>query len=184
MTQITPLACACRQVQLEALSAPIVSTECHCSSCRAAGAKLGIATASPILEANGGTRFILYRKDRVCFLKGAELLREFRLTSQAPTRRVVASCCSTPVFLEFENGHWLSLYSGLWPRDALPPLDLRTMTGDLPNPVALTDDVPSGRRQTALFYAKLLRAWIAMGFKSPRITVNGTFHANNAGSMD
>ncbi len=183
MTQITLLACACGKVQLEALRAPIVSTECHCSSCRAAGAKLEAVAACSILEANGGTRFILYRKDRVRFLKGAELLREFRLTSQSPTRRVVAGCCSTPMFLEFENGHWLSLYSGLWPRDTLPPLDLRTMTSDLANPAALTDDVPSGRRQTALFYAKLLRAWIAMGFKSPRITVNGTFHADNAGSM-
>lgn len=182
MTQITSLSCACGQVQLEARCAPIISTECHCSSCRAAGAKLQ-AAAAPILEANGGTRFILYRKDRVRFLEGAELLKEFRLTSQAPTRRVVASCCSTPVFLEFESGHWLSLYSGLWPRSALPPLDLRTMTGDLPNPAALGDDVPSGRRQTALFYAKLLRAWIAMGFKSPRIAVNGTFHANEAGPM-
>ena len=182
MTQTTPLACACGQVQLEAQRAPIISTECHCGSCRTAGARLQTA-AAPILEANGGTRFILYRKDRVRFLKGTELLREFRLTPQAPTRRVVASCCSTPVFLEFEKGHWLSFYSGLWPRDVLPPLDLRTMTSDLPNSAALTDEVPSGRRQTALFYAKLLSAWIAMGFKSPTIPVNGTFHANDAGSI-
>lgn len=184
MTQITALACACGQVQLEAESAPIISTECHCNSCRAAGAQLEAAPAAPpILEANGGTRFILYRKDRVNFLKGAELLREFRLTPQAPTRRVIANCCNTPVFLEFENGHWLSLYSGLWPQGALPPPDLRTMTGDLPNDATLADDVPSGKRQTALFYAKLLRAWIAMGFKSPKISVNGTFQTNGAGPM-
>lgn len=184
MTQITALACACGQVQLEAERAPIISTECHCNSCRAAGAQLEAAPAAPpILEANGGTRFILYRKDRVNFLKGAELLREFRLTPQAPTRRVIANCCNTPVFLEFENGHWLSLYSGLWPQGALPPPDLRTMTSDLPNDAALADDVPSGKRQTALFYAKLLRAWIAMGFKSPKISVNGTFQTNGAGPM-
>jgi hypothetical protein len=183
MTQITPLACACGQVQLEAERAPILSTECHCNSCRTAGARLEAAPGvSPILEANGGTRFVLYRKDRVRFLQGAELLRELRLTSRSPTRRVVASCCSTPVFLEFENGHWLSLYSGLWPPGALPLPDLRTMTSDLPNSAALTDAVPSGKRQTAMFYAKLLSAWIAMGFKSPKIAVNGTFQANGTGS--
>lgn len=184
MTQTTSFACVCGQVRLEAERAPIISTECHCNSCRDAGVKLEAAAAAPpILEANGGTRFVLYRKDRVRFLKGAELLREFRLTPQSPTRRVIASCCNTPVFLEFENGHWLSLYSGLWPPGTLPPPDLRTMTSDLPNSAALADDVPSGKRETALFYAKLLRAWVAMGFKSPKIAVNGTFQVDGAGSM-
>lgn len=182
MTQITSLACACRQLRLEVERAPIIRAECHCNSCRAAGARLEAAAAAPpVLEANGGTRFVLYRKDRVRFLEGAELLREFRLTSQAPTRRVVASCCNTPVFLEFENGHWLSLYSGLWPPGTLPPPDLRTMTSDLPNGAALASDIPSGKRQTALFYAKLLGAWVAMGFKSPKIAINGTFQVNGAG---
>ena len=175
MTQITALACACGKFQLEAERAPIISTECHCNSCRTAGARLQAAHAArPILEANGGTRFVLYRKDRIRFLGGAELLKEFRLAPTSPTRRVVASCCNTPVFLEFENGHWLSLYSGLWPQGTLPPTDLRTMTSDHPNRTALADDVPSGKRQTALFYAKLLGAWIAMGFKSPKISVGGT----------
>lgn len=181
MTQIALLACACGQVQLETQGAPIISTECHCGSCRAAGARLEVAAAaSSVLEANGGTRFVLYRKDKIRFLKGAELLREFRLTPQSPTRRVIAGCCDTPVFLEFENGHWLSLYSGLWPQGTLPPPDLRTMTSDLPNGAALASDIPSGKRQTALFYAKLLRAWVAMGFKSPKIAVNGTFQADAA----
>ena len=179
MTQITALACACGQVQLEALRAPIISTECHCNSCRTAGVRLEAAHAArPVLEANGGTRFVLYRKDRIRLLRGAELLKEFRLTPKSPTRRVVASCCNTPVFLEFESGHWLSLYSALWPRGTQPPLDLRTMTSDLPDRAGLADDVPSGKRQTALFYAKLLRAWIAMGFKSPKIGIHGTFRAN------
>jgi len=182
MTPITSLACACGQVRLETAGVPIISTECHCDSCRAAGARLEAAGAAPpVLEANGGTRFVLYRKDRVGFVQGAQLLREFRLTAQSPTRRVVASCCNTPVFLEFENGHWLSLYSGLWPQGSLPLPDLRTMTSDLPNRAALGSDIPSGKRETALFYVKLLRAWIAMGFKSPKIAVNGTSQANGAG---
>lgn len=191
MTRITRLACACGQVQLEVERAPIVSAECHCNSCRAAGARLErfraqrepvriektLPTAAPLLEPNGGTRFVLYRKDRVRFLEGTEQLREFRLTPAAKNRRVVATCCNTPIFLEFQNGHWLSLYSSLWPEGTRPPLDLRTMTSDLPDASTLAGDVPSGKRQSLAFFAKLLGAWIAMGFKSPKITVNGEIHA-------
>jgi hypothetical protein len=179
MTQITHLACACGQVHLEVERAPIVSTECHCNSCRAAGARLqSLPAAPPVLKTNGGTHFVLYRKDRIRFLKGAERLKEFRLAPAAKTRRVVATCCNTPVFLEFQGGHWLSLYGGLWPEGKLPPLDLRTMTSDRPDGSALSDDVPNGKRQSVSFFAKLLGAWIAMGFRSPKITVvNGEIHA-------
>lgn len=179
MPEIIRLACACGQVQLEARSTPIISAECHCNSCRDAGARLqALPAARAFLEPNGGTRFVMYRKDRVRFVEGAAQLREFRLKSSATTRRAVAACCNTPVFLEFNNGHWLSLYSGLWPKGALPPLDIRTMTSDLPDASSLAGNVPSGTRHTLRFYAKLLGAWIAMGFKSPKITVyNGEIHA-------
>lgn len=175
---MTPrLACACGDVQLDVEQQPIIATECHCNSCREAGARLQRAGMSRVLEDNGGTQFVLYRKDRVRFARGVERLSEFRLTPEAKTRRVVATCCSTPVFLEFESGHWLSLYAGLWPDDTHPPVDIRTMTSDLADPSLLSDDVPHGRRQTLGFYAKLLGAWIAMGFKSPKIAVKGEINA-------
>jgi hypothetical protein len=173
MNQITKLACTCGEMQLHVEKAPIISAECHCNSCRAAGARLQTLGAASVLKANGGTHFVLYRKDRIRFLKGAELLKAFHLTPQATTRRVVATCCNTPVFLEFKGGHWLSLYAGLWPKGTLPPLDLRTMTSDRPEGSALDDAVPSGKRQTLSFYAKLLGAWIAMGFRAPKIVVSG-----------
>jgi hypothetical protein len=172
MTTTTELACACKRVRLNVERGPIVSAECHCNSCRAAGAKLHALPAAPtFLEMNGGTRFVLYRKDRIRFIEGAELLKEFRLTPGAKTRRVVATCCNTPVFLEFQNGHWLSLYGCLWPAGTLPPLELRTMTSDLPDVSALGDDVPNGKRQSVRFFAKLFGAWVAMGFRSPKIAV-------------
>jgi len=133
-----------------------------------------LPAAPAVLETNGATRFVLYRKDRVRFLKGTHLLKELRLTPEAKTRRVVATCCNTPVFLEFTNGHWLSLYGRLWPAGTLPPLEMRTMTSDLPAGSALPDDVPNGKRQSFSFFVKLLGAWIAMGFRSPKIAfVNG-----------
>jgi hypothetical protein len=178
MTDVTELACLCGRVRLEVEKGPIVSSECHCNSCRAAGERIRtLAGAPPFLEQNGGTRFVLYRKDRVRFLEGTPLLRELRLTPESPTRRVVSTCCNTPVFLEFQNGHWLSLYGCLWPAGTLPPLELRTMTSDLPDTSVLDDAVPNGKRQSISFFAKLLGAWIAMGFSSPKITfVEGALH--------
>jgi hypothetical protein len=48
------------------------------------------------------------------------------------------------------------------------------MTSDLPAGSALPADVPNGKRQSFSFFVKLLGAWIAMGFRSPKIAfVNG-----------
>lgn len=179
MSAVTQLACACGQVQLAAHKTPIISAECHCNSCRAAGTRIEeLPAAPPVLAANGGTRLVLYRKDRIRFIEGAEWLKEFRLTPQSKTRRVVATCCNSPVFLEVQNGHWLSLYGSLWPDGALPPVELRTMTSDLPEGTVLSDDVPNSKRPSISFVAKLLGAWIAMGFRVPKITVvNGELDA-------
>ena len=174
MTQTTRLSCACGQVRIEVEGSPIVSTECCCNSCREAASRMqALPGAAPVLQPTGATPFVLYRKDRVRFAAGMDLLREFRLTPASKTRRVIASCCNTPVFLEFQGGHWLSLYAVLWPAGAVPPLEMRTMAVDLPDPSVLPDDVPNGRRQPFAFMARLLGAWIAMGLRSPKIPVAG-----------
>lgn len=178
MKKTTKLSCICGQVCLEVEGTPIVNAECCCNSCRSAGSRLQILPSAPtVLDSNGGTRFVLYRKDRVDFAKGAELLKEFRLTPESKTRRVVASCCNTPVFLEFQSGHWLSLYGCLWSKATLPALEMRTMTMDLPDGTVLPDDVPNARRQSLSFMLKLLSAWVAMGFRVPKVAVNGEFRA-------
>lgn len=132
-----------------------------------------LPSAGPVLEPNGGTRFVLYRKDRVRFSRGAEHLKAFRLTAQSSTRRVLAACCNTPVFLEFQHGHWLSLYASLWSEGASPPIAERTMTIDRPPGTPLPDDVPNSKRQSLSFFLSLLGAWIAMGFRAPKVDVPG-----------
>lgn len=99
------------------------------------------------------------------------MLRERRLTPSSPTRRVVASCCNTPVFLEFQRGHWLSIYSRLWPDTERPRIDMRTMISDRTDAPALPNDVPNAQHQTFGFMVKLLGAWIAMGFKVPKLEI-------------
>lgn len=81
MTQTTQLACNCGQVHLEVTQAPIINAECCCNSCRAAGARLQRLPSAPsVVNSIGATRFVLYRKDRVRFVRGAAHLKEFRLT--------------------------------------------------------------------------------------------------------
>lgn len=168
---VTHLACACGNVSLTLRGGPIITTECHCNSCRKAAAHFeALAEVPRFRSANGGTPFVMMRKDRVEIASGAENLTAYRLDG-SPTRRVLASCCNTPVFLEFQGGHWLSIYASMWPQSAAPEIQLRTMTSDLENPKSLDDAVPSGTRQTFGFYARLLGAWIAMGFRSPKVPV-------------
>lgn len=165
---MTELNCQCGKVRLVLEGPPILSAECCCTSCRTAAGTLQRLPGAPrLLSAHGTTRFVLYRKDRARLASGVEHLREHRITPRSPTRRVVAACCNTPLFLEFRGGHWLSLYGGLWPAAALPPLEMRTMASDLPDPSVLPDDVPNARTQSLAFFARLLVAWAAMGFRAP-----------------
>jgi hypothetical protein len=165
----TTLACQCGRFHLELTGAPLITAECHCTSCRTAAERM--ETSRPMTAANGGTPYVLYRKDRVTFPDGTALLRGYRLSEKAPTRRVVTTCCDTPVFVEFNGGHWLSIYASLWPTTARPEMEIRTQTGDVPEGTRLDDTLPAGALTTAGFYGKLLTAWIAMGFKSPKIDI-------------
>jgi hypothetical protein len=87
--------------------------------------------APQTVKADGGVDYCLYRKDRVKITHGAHHLREYRLKQQSPTRRVVASCCGSPMFLDFTPGHWLTIF-----RDRLsgqaPEPQMRIMAKDKP----------------------------------------------------
>jgi hypothetical protein len=54
------------------------------------------------VNADGGVDYCLYRKDRVKIAQGAHHPREYRLKPESPTRRVAASCCGSPMFLDFK----------------------------------------------------------------------------------
>jgi len=169
----TDLHCRRGKVHLEVVDAPMIAAECHCQSCREAARRMaGLPGAVPITESNGGTPFVLYRKDRVRITGGKEWLRNFRLGPDRQTRRVVATCCNSPVLLEFKGGHWASLYGTLWPAGTRPAPELRTVTGDVPDGVVLDDAVPAGGWQTTRFIAKLFAAWAAMGFRAPSLALD------------
>lgn len=170
---MTELSCACGAVRMQVAGAPITVAECHCTSCRDAAGRIAALPGAPaVVGEQGGTHFVLYRKDRVRFVGGRDKLRNFRLGPERATRRVIASCCNTPVLLEFKGGHWVSLYGNLWHDQDLPPLQLRTIVGDAPAGVLFNDSVPMGGWPTAKFYGQLLAAWAAMGFRSPVVALD------------
>ena len=163
------IACRCGEVRLEASGAPIVTVACHCHSCQTAGAAFAALPGAPrVLNADGGTEFTLVRKDRVAFVRGEALLRSHRLTPEATTRRVLARCCDTPMFLEFTKGHWLSLYRDRLGVDA-PAIEMRVMAADRREGVTFSDNLPSYKTHSIRFMWRLLAAWAAMGFRVPEV---------------
>jgi hypothetical protein len=156
--------CTCGTVRIEITGGPIMITECGCTSCQTAGREFG-----GVLTEHATTPYVVVRKDRVRLASGAGHLEARRLPPESDTRRVVATCCGAPMYLEFEKGHWLSIYAARLPEAARGPLTCRTMTKDLPDSVVLPRDVPNPKTHTPEFMLRLMGAWIAMGFRVPKI---------------
>lgn len=168
---MTAISCQCGKVQLEAAGAPILTASCFCKSCQKAGRQFEARPfAQPVLDADGGTGVVLYRKDRVTCSAGQEHLEEHRLTPDAPTRRVIATCCNAPMFLDFTKGHWLAMYRKRFGPDA-PAVEMRVMTNDRVSGVTLPNDAPNYGGHSGKFFRRLVGAWIAMGFRRPVVTL-------------
>lgn len=153
MTKSTDLSCRCGKTRLEVRGKPIMVTECLCQSCRDAAKRLANLSGAPnLLTSYSATPCAEYRKDRVRITSGRENLAEFRPSEDATSRRMVATCCNTPLFLEMKGAHWLSVYLHLWPGARRPKLQLRTMAGDLDDPSRLPNGIPNLRTHSPLFY--------------------------------
>jgi hypothetical protein len=166
--------CQCGNVRLEAAGRPILTAVCYCADCQDAGRRLEqLASAPPVLDSDGGTEFILVRKDRIRCVAGEDHLEEHRLKPESPTRRLVATCCNSAMFLDFTKGHWLSMYRSRFPTGA-PPLEMRFMTRERRAGVELADDLPNYAGYPGRFMVKLIGAWMAMGFRRPDIALGKT----------
>ena len=165
----TSASCRCGKVELQLVGAPILRGICYCASCQEAGRRHQAAPgADPVLAEDGGTDYVLYRKDRVRCVNGGDLLEERRLKPDSPTRRLFAHCCNTAMFLDFTKGHWLSLYRGCLPAH-IPPPAMRMMTAERPAGVVLPNDIANYPGHSGKLMLKLLVAWIGMGFRRPAV---------------
>lgn len=137
------MTCTCGKVEWEASGAPIAVVACYCADCQQGSRQIeALPHAPPVRDADGGSEYVLYRKDRLRCLTGRELLRDLRLREKSPTKRVVASCCNCAIYLDFEKGHWLSVYRGRFAA-AAPPLQMRMQTRSRPTLTAAPIDVPA-----------------------------------------
>ncbi len=162
------IVCRCGEVALRADGEPVITAICHCGSCKAAAEKIAtLPDAPPVLDAAGGTAFALFRKDRVDCMRGETSLSEFRLDPKSPTRRVIATCCNSPMFLDFTKGHWVTIFNDRMPEDQRPAPEMRIMTGT--DSLNTADNIPVYKSSPARFILRLVAAWARMGFKTPPI---------------
>ncbi len=162
-SSIATATCACGRVELEAHGAPIVSAVCYCDDCQAGGHKIeALPNAGAVVDPDGGTAYIIYRKDRFACTKGDDLLRRIKLRETSRTNRVVATCCNSAMFVDFDGGpHWISAYRARF-RGDLPPLQFRISTKFKPDGIVLPDDVPSHPSYPPAMAFKLLATRVAM----------------------
>src|SRR5260370_6796077 len=155
--------CSCGSVELEAIGAPIASVACYCDECKEGARQIeALPNALPVQDLDGGTAYILYRKDRVKCSRGASLLKSQKIREKSATNRVVATCCNSAMLLKFDDmKHWVSIYRARFQRD-VPPLQMRICTKFKPENSIVPSDVPSYSTFPLMFLAKLLAARIAM----------------------
>ncbi|GLQ54198.1 GFA family protein [Devosia nitrariae] len=155
--------CACGKVRIDYRGDPIASVICYCDDCQAGGRLIeALPRAQPCRTEDGGTPLVLFRRDRVDYVAGRDLLRPIKLKPGSPTKRNVASCCNTAMLVDFDGGpFWVSAFDCSFAGGAPPPeMNVQTQYRSAPAPV--TTSIPSYRRYPVSMIARLLGPWIPM----------------------
>ena len=155
--------CSCGSVELEAIGSPISSVACYCDDCQEGSGQIeALPNAGPVRDPDGATAYLLYRKDRVRCSRGAQRLQGYKIREKSATNRVVATCCNSAMFLNFDKGgHWVSVYRARFQGD-VPALQMRVCTKFKPENSDVPNDVPSYSTFPLKFVSKLVAARIAM----------------------
>jgi hypothetical protein len=152
--------CRCGAVEISAWAEPIAVNACHCDDCQTAAQKLGA-------PADGGAEFMLFRRDRVACTGGAERLEALRLTDTTKTRRMIAGCCATPMYLAFDDKRpWVSAYRAPFGAEA-PPVRMRICARFRRTEGKVDDSVPSHPGYPRSMMLRILAAWPKMLFSRP-----------------
>jgi hypothetical protein len=136
---------------------------CYCDDCQEGARRIEtLPNAARFRDADGGTPLLIYRDDRFECSSGEELLMGLKIKENAPTRRIVASCCNSAMFLKYEPGFWVSAYRVRFEGDDLPPLEMRIYIEHRRAETSIPKDAPCYQGSPLRLFAKGSSARIAM----------------------
>lgn len=134
--------CACGSVEIALDAAPIAALSCCCDDCQAAGARLeALPGAPPFREPCGGTPATLFPKTALKVTRGQGKLVPVRLNDRSPTKRMVATCCNSFLYVAFDRGpFWIDVVNARFAGDApRPRWRIQTRFLDVPPPPDMTN---------------------------------------------
>jgi hypothetical protein len=160
--------CRCGAVEVGAWGAPIVVSACYCDDCQEAAQRFAASAAvAPAVSGDGGTEFMVFRRDRIACTRGADRLRAMRLTDASKTRRMIAGCCATPMYLAFDDGRpWVSAFRGSFGAGA-PAVEMRICTRFRRSDVAVEDGLRSYPGYPVGMMVRIMAVWPLMLFSRP-----------------
>ena len=95
--------CRCGVVEVRARGQPILVTACYCDDCQAAAQRIAASAGITPADPDGGTELMVFRRDRIACTQGVDRLQAVRLSDTSKTRRMIAGCCTTPMYLAFDD---------------------------------------------------------------------------------
>jgi hypothetical protein len=157
--------CRCGTVELAAFGRPIVASVCYCADCQAAARRIATRADAPtIAEPDGGTEYLLFRKDRFSCVQGAERLQALRLNETSATRLMIASCCGSAMVMAFDDARrWVAAYRARFVGD-IPPLEMRVCAKFRTSDAPLDSRVPNDPGYAPRLIVRLLATRLAMAF--------------------
>jgi hypothetical protein len=143
----------------------MVTAVCYCEDCQNAGARIqGAPGAQPVLDADGGTAMVMFRKDRLRCVEGADRLVPTKLTPKSPTSRFVATCCNSAMYLGFDDAkHWVDVFRNRVTGEP-PAIEARICTRFRPAGADMPADAPAHPGYPPSMIPKLLGSKLAMLF--------------------
>ena len=159
------ISCSCGRVQMSLAGKPFLVSACHCDDCQEGWGRIEkLVNAPPVIGANGGTEYMFYRKNRVTFIKGKELLEAHKLKPESQNNRMVAKCCNSGMYTDHEKHWYFEIIRERCGADA-PPLEMRHFTKFSPQQPFEMNDVPSYPGFPARIIFKLLLDRFTMIFQ-------------------
>jgi hypothetical protein len=156
--------CSCGNVELEVIGEPLLSVSCHCADCHQGSRQIeALPNAASVLDSYGGTQHLVFRKDRVRYLKGTQFLKSLKVDEDSPSR-VYASCCNSYMLLDTAGPMPIfPVYRGRFQGET-PPLEMR-INAKFKSESNIPSDAPIYSSFPLKFVRKLIGAKIAMIFR-------------------